>query len=267
MSDLTGPEKLKLERTLVMGDGFVLGFSNRSFREFFVNFFGIDICDAKYAYETGSKANRMRAFWNPESNYLVGQMLAALFDNWQGFKTFDAPETVPDECVNIAHRLLESAPPPDLAVLVPLDNVQAFDSLARSVRQSIERNEPEAGLDRLHTFVVMYFRTLCEKRGIDAGRDKPLHGIVGEYVKALRSAGEIESEMTARILKSSISVMESFNQVRNERSLAHANEMLGRDEATLISSHVTSLVRFVATIEARAAQPAAPTSDYDDIPF
>ena len=26
MSDLTGPEKLKLERTLVMGDGFVLAF-------------------------------------------------------------------------------------------------------------------------------------------------------------------------------------------------------------------------------------------------
>lgn len=267
MSDLTGPEKLKLERALDMGNGFVLDFSNRTFREFFLNFFGIDIYDTKYDYETGSKANRMRAYWNVESNYRVGQVLGAIFDNWQEFTAFGAPETPPEECLQIVQRLRESAPPPDLAAFVPIGDDKSFDSLARSVRDSIERNEPEAGLDRLHTFVVKYFRLLCEKRGIDTPRDKPLHSMVGEYVKALRSAGEIESEMTVRILKSSISVMDSFNAVRNERSLAHDNEMLGPDEALLILSYVTSLVRFVQAIEARAVGASAPAPEYDDIPF
>lgn len=266
MSDLTGIEKRKLEHGLAMGDGYLLNFFNRTFGEFFLDFFGIDIWDAKYAYSSGSKANRTRAFWNLETNYLVGRVLATIFDDWQEFRVCDSPEEPPEECLQIAQRLIESAPAPDLAAFVPVGNDQSFDSLARSIRESIERNQPEAGLDRLHTFTVKYFRTLCESRGIDTPRDKPLHSLVGEYVKALRSAGEIESEMTTRILKSSISVMDSFNAVRNERSLAHDNEMLSLDEASLIFSYVTSVLRFIQAIEAKHAAPTSALGD-EDIPF
>lgn len=266
MSDLTGIEKRKLEHALGMGNGYLLNFGNRTFGEFFLDFFGIDIWDAKYNYSTGSKANRMRAFWSLETNYLVGRVLGTIFDDWQEFRESDSPDEPPEECLQIAQRLIESAPAPDLAAFVPVGDDQSFDRLARSVRESIERNEPEAGLDRLHTFTVKYFRALCEKRGIDTPRDKPLHSLVGEYVKALRSAGEVESEMTARILKSSISVMESFNLVRNEHSLAHDNAMLSPDEAHLIFSHVSSVFRFVQAVEAKRD---ASTSDpeLDDIPF
>ena len=71
MSDLTPIEKRKLERALGMGDGYVLGFSNRTFDEFFADYFSVDIYDAKYDYQSGSKANRLRAFWNVEGNYLA----------------------------------------------------------------------------------------------------------------------------------------------------------------------------------------------------
>ena len=47
-----------------------------------------------------------------------------------------------------------------------------------------------------------------------------LHSIFGEYVKRLRDEGWVESEMGVRILKPSISVLEAFNDVRNNRSLA-----------------------------------------------
>ena len=72
MSDLTVIEKRKLERALEMSSGYVLNFSNRTFANFFLECFGIDIYDAKYDYGSGSKANRMRAFWQRESNYLRG---------------------------------------------------------------------------------------------------------------------------------------------------------------------------------------------------
>ena len=250
-----------------MGGGYVLGFSDRTFGEFFLDDFGIDIWEDKYSYATGSKANRMRAFWRLESDYLVGQVLGAIFDDWEEFGGLDADNALVEECRKVVQRLRESAPPPDLAMIVPIGGDASLDTLARSVRESIERNEPEAGLDRLHTFVVKYFRTLCERRGIETPRSKPLHSLVGEYVKAVQSAGEIESEMTVRILKSSISVMDSFNSVRNDRSLAHDNEMLSRDEAMLIVSYVTSLVRFVQAIEARSAAASSSAPEFDDIPF
>ena len=268
MSNLTAIEKRKLERALDMGGGYVLGFSNRTFAEFFLDSAGIDIYDAKYDYGSGSKANRMRAFWERESNYLVGRALDLLFTEWNEFKGYGSPDVPPEECLRIVRRLKESAPVPDIEVITSSFEDQSFEVLARSVQDAIDRNEPEAGLDRLHTFVVKYFRALCDKRGIDTSRDKPLHSLVGEYVKVLKAEGLIESVMTERILKSSISVMEAFNRVRNEQSLAHDNKVLNYNESLLIFGHVTSSIRFIEIIEKSSTETqASPTGSFDDIPF
>ena len=57
--------------------------------------------------------------------------------------------------------------------------------------------------------------------------------------------------MTERILKTSISVMESFNDVRNNHSLAHDNALLNHNEALLIFNHVVNALRFVQELEAQ----------------
>ena len=59
----------------------------------------------------------------------------------------------------------------------------------------------------------------------------------------------ITSEMTERILKSSISVMEAFSQVRNNQSYAHDNQVLNYNESLLIFGHVTSSIRFIERLE------------------
>ena len=77
--------------------------------------------------------------------------------------------------LKIVRRLQGSAPVPDISAVTPNMNDSTFEALARSVRECIDRNEPETGLYRLHTFLVKYFRVLCAKRGIETGREKPLH--------------------------------------------------------------------------------------------
>ena len=84
MSDLSSMEKRKLERAFNMGSGYVLEFSNRTFEEFVADCTGIEIYNDKYAYESGSKANRLRAFWKIEPNYIVGKLLDEIFNNWGG---------------------------------------------------------------------------------------------------------------------------------------------------------------------------------------
>jgi ribosomal protein S8 len=109
---------------------------------------------------------------------------------------------------------------------------------------------------------------LCKKRGIDTPKDKPLHSLVGEYVKVLKAEGLIESVMTERILKSSISVMEAFNRVRNEQSLAHDNEVLNYSESLLIFAHVTSSIQFIEAIEeANTETETSTTTSLDEITF
>lgn len=268
MSNLTAMEKRKLETALGMSSGYVLNFSNRTFAEFFLDSVGLDIYEAKYNYASGSKANRMRAFWNKESNYTVGKLLGDIFDNWDELSGHSDQSQPPDDCLHIVRRLKEGAPVPDLEAVRPISDDKDFETLAKSVRESIDRNEPETGLDRLHTFLVKYFRVLCQKHGISTEREKPLHSLVGEYVKALKKEGLIESDMTERILKSSISVMEAFNKVRNEQSYAHDNQVLNYNESLLIFGHVTSSIRFIEALESKAsATENVEDKEFDDIPF
>lgn len=79
MSSLTEIERLYLEKFLEMEDGYVLSFSNATFEEFF-NGHKIDIHGPKYQVIGTSKAKKLRAFWNLESDQLVGKILTALVD-------------------------------------------------------------------------------------------------------------------------------------------------------------------------------------------
>lgn len=247
MANLTYMEKQKLERLFEMGGGYVLDFTNRSFQEFVAQSTGHEIYDSKYTYNSGSKANRLRAFWNNEANHVVGKLLGDLLE-YCGDRSIGSVE-LRDQCRNIANRLLKTSSVPDVEAIIPNASGKDFEALAKSVRDSIGRNEPELGLDRLHTFAVKYLRSACEKHGIATDRDKPLHSMMGEYVKHLRRSGRIESEMAERILKSTISLLEAFNQVRNERSLAHDNPILSYDESLLIFGCVVSCIRFIKAVD------------------
>lgn len=231
-----------------MSSGYVLGFSNRTFDEFFLDVLNIDIYDEKYEYGTGSKANRMRAFWELEANHVVAQVLEALLKGWDEYSGFNS-KSPSDDFSKIIQRLKSSAPVPEIGAIRPNAEERDFEVLAKAVRDSIEKNEPQAGLDRLHTFLIKYFRNLCERHEVPLTKEKPLHSLVGEYIKAIKSRGLIDSDITERILKSTISVIEAFNKIRNDRSFAHDNEVLNYNESLLIFGHVTSSVRFIEAIE------------------
>lgn len=264
MSDLSNIEKRKLERDLGMGSGYILNFSNRTFAEFMEEIANVDIYSERYDYGSGSKANRMRAFWEQESNYAVAQVLEALLNDWGEYAGFSA-NPPSDNFSKIIRRLKESAPVPEINAIKANTEEKGFEALAKAVRGSIENNKPEEGLDRLHTFLVKYFRSLCDKYGIEFNNNKPLHSLVGEYIKAIKSEGLIESEITERILKSTISIMEAFNNVRNNQSFAHDNIILNYNESLLIFGHVTSSIRFIEAIEMQNRKTNK--DELDDIPF
>jgi hypothetical protein len=269
MSDLSNTEKRKFEKLLDMGGGYVLNFSNRTLDEFVTDSIGRSIYDQRYTYGSGSKANQMRGLWKIEANHVVGKLMGDLLDYAvENGSVIRGTEWYKD-CEKLVLRLKLGSPVPDLDALAALSDEKDFEVVAKAIRDTIDRNEPEAGLDRLHTFVIKYVRTLCTQHGLTVAREKPLHSLFGEYVKRLREGGHIESEMAVRILKSSISTLEAFNDVRNNRSLAHDNQILEYDEALLIFNHVASSIRFLRSTEARIIQrerPPAPVSD-DDIPF
>lgn len=270
MSDLTGSDRRKLEKLLGMTGGYVLTFSDRTFGDFFDEY-RVEIDAERYKARGTSKANRMRTFWELDTNHAVGRVIGGLIEYATDENCFgESNPVLIDDCRKIAQRLLSDQPVAELDALAATADERDFEVVAEHVREAIEKNQPEGALDRLHTFVIKFVRIACEPYGIEVDRDKPLHSVFGEYVRALRGGGHLESAMTERILKSSISVLEAFSDVRNNKSLAHDNPILNYEESLLIFNHVAASIRFIKALETKIkAKTVAKASslESDDIPF
>jgi uncharacterized protein (TIGR02391 family) len=77
MSNLSFADKQYLEKALRMGEGYVLYFTDATFRIFFQSL-DIDIDSKKYKELGISKANRLRTFFNIADNETVGRVLLEL---------------------------------------------------------------------------------------------------------------------------------------------------------------------------------------------
>lgn len=271
MADLSGLEKMRLEKLFGMGSGYVLDFSDRTFQSFILDTTKIDVFSESYGQ--CSKANRLRAFWNLENNYKTATLTNALIECWRISKKelSENEQQLYEECLRIADRLLRETPVENLDALQSnLDN-QDFNLLSDSIREAIEKNIPETALDRLHTFVVRHVRQLCDKHQITYSQDEALHSIFGKYVKFLKINSYLESEMSERILKSSISILDAFNDVRNNQSFAHANKILNYHESIFIFNNITNAIKFIEAVEEKHdrenRQAANVKTETDELPF
>jgi len=278
LTELHYKEKFLIEKLFEMPSGYVMDFSNRTFEEFIYDSIRVNIYDDKYFYASGSKANRLRGFFSEEPSYKVGELLTALLDYWHtkaiakeyGFD-FEKDENIYKECLKIASRLKEETIVEEIAVIKEIEDDRDFSLLAKSIRESIDKNEPEVALDRLHTYVMKFIRQLCENHKIEIKKDESLNAIFGKYVKFIVANEKIESIMTERILKYSIHVIEAFNDIRNNRSFAHDNQILNYSESVLIFNNVTNSIKFIETIEKTIEQEnkknEVETADWEDLPF
>jgi hypothetical protein len=91
LSGLTHIEKQKLERELQMGGGYILNFSNRTFEEFFREVVGVQIYDSRYDRGSGSKANRLRAFWDVATEKQLRLFFSGLLEGWSIYANAPIP--------------------------------------------------------------------------------------------------------------------------------------------------------------------------------
>lgn len=104
MAQLTYTDKLRLEKLLGMSSGYVLNFSDTTFREFVLDSIKIDIYAPGMDAAGTSKAKRLRHLWRTQPNHVVHKLLLSFCDYYR------ATERQPDrpllsECLEIAEKL------------------------------------------------------------------------------------------------------------------------------------------------------------------
>jgi Abortive infection C-terminus len=276
MAVLTIREDIDLINFLGMEQGYVLDFSNESFKRFVFDRTGVNIYDDNLERYIGlSKARRLKAFIQHESDFLSGKLIHALIEYTEAKglarDVHDRPAVL-ERLKRSADRLVHESPIENLDAVDPFANERSLSILVSSIRESVSRNEPEAALDRLHTFITTLLRDISSKHSISYDDKTPLHSLMGAYAKELRNKGELQSEMADRILKSSISILDSFNYVRNNHSFAHPNETLSPAESSFVVSAVLNVIKFICSIEfpddtTERTEERTHLADDDEIPF
>lgn len=110
MSTLRPKERRQLEELFRMNGGYVLEFSDSSFRRFILEASGVDIDADAWDANGTSKANRLRLFWEKESDPLVGKVLLELIEMREEEGVGDDDQKLLEKCKGIAERLLAAGP-------------------------------------------------------------------------------------------------------------------------------------------------------------
>lgn len=237
------------------GFGYVLDFSDRTMEEFFADEFGIDIYADEFQVNGSSKRNCLTTFLTTADTYNTLRVLRALWDRREGLleNAYDSRQVIEAKQKTSQFRkvidALESAPD-----AMSTEGVEQFtrdrtlEELVADIERTLAADKPEVAIDHLHTYCVKKFTHLLNIRGIECADDEPLHSRFGKYRKCLEQERELH-EFTIRALKSFVSLFDSFNDLRNNRSLAHDNMLLEPVEARLIVNTINSMLVFLRALE------------------
>ncbi len=258
MVDLTRTQIRDIEEAMAYpnGFGYVLDFSDRTMGEFFDDEFGIDIYTEQYSQFGPSKRNHLTCFLTQTDTHTALKVLRTLWERREGLLAVD-----PD---GIDARDARAATPRLKQVIEKLegsadqvrsDGVDDFlpnrtlEELIASINRTLKANKPEAAFDHLHTYCTKKISHLLSVRGISCSDDEPLHSRFGKYRKALIAERDLH-DFTDRTLKAGISLLQSFNDLRNNHSFAHDNELLGPVEARFVCNVVNEILVLIRALEA-----------------
>lgn len=257
---MTIETKIKLEQLFEMNSGYVMDLSGPQFEDFVYEKTGINIFDKKYSFRSGSKANRLRAFWNLESNQNVSNLNLSLLSYWEQKFRLSNPD---EETFYSFYRLKEESVEElkdlskqpnknfDVGTLKNLQVEENFQLLKNDIERTLNSNQPQLALDRTHTLLVTYLRDLCETNGISYTQKEPLDNLFSKYINYYNQTNPFESSMTLKIMKLPAQALEKFNNVRNKESFAHSNNVINYDESKLIIDFVFLVLKFIVEIDSK----------------
>lgn len=246
-------EQVIFEKLFEMSGGYVLNMSDASLREILGSCAGIDLEEKKYYAKGKSKANRLRCFWEIETDKNVGKSLLCLLEYYDeeyryGYCDDDEEkEELFKKGNEIAKSIMNGTKKEEIKI--EKTNDEKLNTLIDEMNSSLKENRAVGSLDRLHTLLTFRMREICNSHNITFNDKDSLNSLMKRYVNKINEKRLIEHDLTLTMLKQSVSLLGEFNNIRNNYTLVHPNEFLNNEESKLIFRYILATKEFIDKIE------------------
>lgn len=133
------------------------------------------------------------------------------------------------------------------------NNIPNINLLLDDIKANIEKNTPEMVIDRLYTLSIEFFKEICAKHNIAIQADRNGNYTLTYLASALKKWYEdnnfFESEFVTIAIGHSFSLFDKFNFLRNNKSLAHSNTLLNKNESEFVVKLVADTLMFINNVE------------------
>lgn len=260
MSTLTSRDKRYLETLFGMFDGWVLNFTDTSFGVFF-NDYNIDIHALRYQKIGTSKAKKLRAFWDIESDEVVGPVLVGMIEKVEDDAILSGTD-IPTEDVSIINKCKEIAQrlcPSGSSVHALKQTIDHFNS--DYITQQIARmdtavyDDPALAIGTAKELIETCCKTILDERGVVLSKNPDVSELSKATFKELRLIPENipdeakGSKTVKRILQNLSTVGVGLAELRNFYGAGHGKEGrakgLAPRHAKLAVGSASTLVTFL----------------------
>lgn len=210
----------------------------------------LDVFEFGWLFNCYPRLNRSQKWKDPDYNTFVKNII---FDaiNEDKFRAYQMIEYILKNCTYFEEDELDN-------YLMELQGNESYlthnktiddelKDLIDDINESIASGKPVFTLDRLHTLMTKYVKELCVNHSISFDENDRLDVIFKKYVNYIKEY--IDSDMSLTILKSNISLFSKFNNIRNNYTYAHDNDVLSDTESKLIFKNIVNVKEFVEDLE------------------
>lgn len=236
-----------IEKTTKKGKGYVWDFSDYKFKAFVEECTASNIDDKKYKddEEGNSKAKRLRRYIKTEDNIKVKQLMKGLLE-YGTKKGFLLKSYIPK-----INKLIKNLEKYEKTIDINCNTVKNKKEeaiLLKYIKERLSKGEYEFAIDRLHTLLKYKYEAIFEEIG-KAIQGETLDSITGELNNILREDETFKESTTFSILTATKKIMKSFDDARNNKTYAHANNIMKKNEAEFLCIYIVDYYNFINKID------------------
>jgi hypothetical protein len=215
-------------------------FSHKSLKEFYPRYCELDIDMDSFMGNLRKKFEAVLASVPPrdQAKILRGVVAKCPVTSFKKTRTTAAR----DELLKMADRLEGAMQAPNLKEMT--------ESTWRAIEDAkvlLKTNGPISAVDRVHTAIHAYLKLICDVAEITCNPDanvEALFGLIRDQHMRFKDLATRSKNIVA-ILRSMAKVFTAVNDIRNNESMAHPNELLEEDEAMLVINAAWTALHYI----------------------